>query len=536
MAKVEYENWEHARRTLYSEFEREVRKYEPQLLLTTLAHISADTDDFSGMKQEWRQRPPWAFSGIARQSILSSNRSDGLPITNNGMARMLNLYSKIEVETRERLNVHQLLVRTSFEQFPYQLSPKEDLSRVLAVLIDTPVRFKGMKTEADLDDLLGAPLSDVASSTFVLYSLAKSNQGTVTRTFIEHLASDMGSKLPSAKSILATLDRLSATIEEARADGFTVEQFKGGYQKYSYNPLTKTPFIRLNDDTYIAPQTFFILRSCSLESIYYLGMRKWPKQFGADLGHRIEAYTGRQLNHAGDLEVHPEVEWNGNKSIDWFVITPSVTILVECKSARATMDTRVGAATTAKSMSDKLRKGFDQIDKTVKEIGTQNPAFNHLPKDKPMLGLIVTAEPLYNANFTEVRAYLPESKVPILTISLRDLEGLLTRPKESLGDALLQIATDPALSTWDVSGAIRKILGDIPDDRRNCLIDEAYELHLVPRIAADRQLNNEDEPSRHGTMPALTAKWSGIGPTQLERDAYLQQSLTDGGSVLVSKA
>ena len=477
---VKYQNWEQARRTLYSEFEREVRKYEPQLLLTTLARMSADTDEFSGMKQEWTQRPPWAVSGIARQSILSSNRSDGSPITSKGMARMLNLYSKIEVETREQFDIHQFLVRSAFEQFPYQLSAKEDLSRVLAVLIDTPVHFQGMKTESDFDELLGAPLSDLASSTFVLYSLARSNRGTITRAFIEQLASEVGAKLPSAESMLATLDRLSATIEEARADGLSVEQFKGGYQKYSYNPLTKTPFIRLDEETYIAPQTFFILRSCSLESIYYLGMGKWPKDFGWDLGHRIEAYTGRQLNHAGDLEVHPEVEWKGNKSIDWFVITPSATILVECKSARATMDTRVGAATTAKSMSDKLRKGFDQIDKTLKEIESQNPAFSHIPRDKPMLALVVTAEPLYNANFAEVRAHLPEPKVPILTVSLRDLEGLLTRPTDSLPDALLKIATDPALSTWDVSGAMRTLLGDEPGDRHNGLLDEAYQRHMVP--------------------------------------------------------
>lgn len=256
MATVKYENWEQARRTFYSEFEREVRKYEPKLLLTTLARISADSDEFSGMKQEWTQRPPWAISGIARQSILSSHRSDGLTITNNGMARMFNLYSKIEVESRERFDLHQFLARTSFEQFPYQLSAKEDLSRVLAVLIDTPVQFKNMKTEADFDGLLGAPLSDVASSTLVLYRLARANHGRVSRSYIAQLALEVGSKLPSAESMLATLDRLSATVEDARADGLSLEQFKGGYQKYSYNPLTKTPFIRLNDDTYIAPQTF----------------------------------------------------------------------------------------------------------------------------------------------------------------------------------------------------------------------------------------------------------------------------------------
>lgn len=66
---------------------------------------------------------------------------------------MFNRYSKIEVESRKRFDLRQFLARTSLEQFPYQLSANEGLRGVFAVLIDTPVQFKNMKTESDFGGL-----------------------------------------------------------------------------------------------------------------------------------------------------------------------------------------------------------------------------------------------------------------------------------------------------------------------------------------------------------------------------------------------
>lgn len=480
MSMVKYPNWEAARRVLYSEFEREVRKYEPHHLLALLARMSASMEEFSGFRDEWRTIPPWTISGIARQAIVSSSRSSDRSIDERGLVRIANLYPRIEVVPNERFEIHPFLSRAAFEQFPYQLSGKEDLSRTLAVLLDTSVEFNRKKTQIDLDDLLGAPVADLATSTFVLYGVAKANGGAVTRTQIEAIA-DTGLKgLPPARSILATLDRLSATIPEARVDALSAEQFKGGYQKYSYNPLTKTPFIRITDELFIAPQTFFILRSCSLENFYYLGMKQWPKDFGSDLGHRIEAYTGRQLKHSGELEVHPEVTWKGKKSIDWFVVTPAATILIECKSARAAWDSRIGATTTAASMSEKLRIAYEQLSKTFNELRDGNPAFSHIPIDRPIIGLVVTAEPIYNANFAEVRRLLPDPALPILALSLRDLEGIVTLPASILGETLLKVTRDSTLSTWDIFGSVRHLIGEASEGRQNTLIDESYARHVMP--------------------------------------------------------
>ena len=397
---------------------------------------------------------------------------------------MASLYGRIEVLTGDKFELHPYFSRTSFEQFPYQLSGKEYLTRTRSVVLDTPVDIKRMKTKADFDELLGAPIDDLATSTFILYGIAKVNKGMITPAQIQELVDGNADRVPSYDSIMATLDRLSASIEGARPDALQAEQFKGGLQKYGYNPLTRTPFIRVTNDFFIAPQTFFILRACTLENFYYLGMRRWPKLFGSDLGHRAEAYTGLQLQHTGELEVYPEITWDGKKSIDWFVVTSAVTLLIECKSARANMDTRVGAASAAPSIADKLAWPSQQIDKTVIEIENDNPAFDHIPTDLPMVGLIVTAEPLYNGNFAEVRKLIPEPKIPILSLPIRDLESLATLSPEVLGETLLKIANDPDLSQWDVFSSVRELLGKYREEKPNTLLDASYLRHVLPAAQA----------------------------------------------------
>ena len=68
----------------------------------------------------------------------------------------------------------------------------------MAVVLDTSVEFNGKETQIDLDDLLGAPVADLATSTFALYGIAKANGGIVTRSQIEAIANTGLRGLPPA--------------------------------------------------------------------------------------------------------------------------------------------------------------------------------------------------------------------------------------------------------------------------------------------------------------------------------------------------
>jgi hypothetical protein len=476
-----FANWEDARRVHYSEFEACVRKYDPMSVLIAMAGYSASLPEAEGFQTKWSTVAPWAISAIARQTIMSSNRfGTRRQLDDAGFRRMLNLFRQVDVTPQAGFELHQFLVGAAHQQFAYSISAKEEMARTLAVLLDTPASRPDCLNESALDELVGAPIRDLASSTFVLWAIARENQGVVRREAIAKLASETQGKVPSAESMLATLDRLTATLEEARADGLDAPQFKGGLQKYAYNPLTRTPFIRFDDETVIAPQTRYVLQACSLEAIFYLGQRAKVPNFGSDLGLRVEGYAGRQLRHTGQLDVHPEVSWRDKKSIDWFVITPAATILVECKSAHSTLEIRAGSETSAEDTAVKLGLAINQINRTISQIHNRNPKFAHIPTDRPFVGVIVTAEPIYVANAKDVRDHMPEPAVPTLTMALRELESISTLEPDTLGSTLLRIASDGFLSTIEPFSALRKVLGDYRVDRPNVLINEAFKRHVMP--------------------------------------------------------
>jgi hypothetical protein len=171
----------------------------------------------------------------------------------------------------------------------------------------------------------------------------------------------------------------------------------------------------------------------------------------------------------------------GIDSADWFVVTPSATILIECKSARTIPAMRSGTQAGLVVTAAKLKKAFEQINENVLQLRAGNPQFNHLPTDRPLIGLVVTAEPLYVANSTEVREMLPKAEIPILTISLRDLEMLAVLSPEVLGDALCSLVdrgTEMYLSGLGLGDVFPEGF-EIPE---NALLDQAFDDAILPRL------------------------------------------------------
>ena len=69
---------------------------------------------------------------------------------------------------------------------------------------------------------------------------------------------------------------------------------------------------------------------------------------------------------------------------------------------------------------------MSQIGRTADRLLAGQAEFSEIPADRPMIGLIVTAEPYYHANSHLVRERIGSTSVPTLTASLRELELLVT--------------------------------------------------------------------------------------------------------------
>jgi hypothetical protein len=149
-----------------------------------------------------------------------------------------------------------------------------------------------------------------------------------------------------------------------------------------------------------------------------------------------------------------------------------------------------GLAVTA----TRLEKAFKQLNENAVQLRNRNPRFSHLPADRQLIGLVVTAEPIYEANSAAVRGMLPKPEIPIFTCALKDLEMLAVLPPEILGDALCSlIDRGPEMYLLGLG------LGDIFPDGfivpENGLLDRAFDDAVLPRAAQENLFEPSTPPS-----------------------------------------
>lgn len=475
------------RQVRYSEFREEVRRYSTHDLIPFLAYHAAEVQPIAmAWEDRWAKGfPPWFFAGAARDSLVYGNRYRSKPLTPSAYTTLRNLFTEahdVSVETHSDLAV--TMNGFVYEQVPYQTSVMEELARPYLLFMDTDVPEQYRKPDSeDWREVLGCTVQEALNASFILYVGAMNSHGRFDPDWFE---SDQYKEHPVVSPAIGrhVLDLLTATVEEARDDGRSAPELPAALQRYAYNPLVKTPFIDIGDGLRYAPQPQFILRAMTTENLYYRGMRQWDKDFGAALGARVQAYTGRQLRHSGEHTVIEEFRWHQNKrggvdSSDWFLVTPQVTVLIECKSARMGYTAKAGTLGGVKQANEILGRAFDQLKANADQIKAENPAYAHIPADRPLIGLVVTAEPFHTANSAVVRERLPDPEIPVMTISLRELEVLAAISPSQLGSALQAIAADKKLYEGPVLPALQELVPGI-ENVENALINDAYDNAFIP--------------------------------------------------------
>lgn len=99
-------------------------------------------------------------------------------------------------------------------------------------------------------------------------------------------------------------------------------------------------------------------------------------------------------------------------------------------------------------------------------------AFDHVPKDRLMLGLVATLDPWYMAN-SMAREFLPTTDIPTMVASAREVEHLVgIGQRRSVSGILSEIMRpDDERQTWELGTALGSF-DELTD--RNPLLDEAW--------------------------------------------------------------
>jgi hypothetical protein len=170
--------------TRYQDFIAAARRHSPAALLPALAEVSAKQFDGGG----YRLHPddvifPWVIAAAARENIAYSNpyRSGGA-VTTKDLGRLRNIFANLHDPFVDAVGqpgaLDSLIVRVVFEQFPYQHSRYEDMSRIL-LLFDRDYNGQGCQvlSTSAWTTLLGLPLEDFMRAAFLILVGGHNNGG-----------------------------------------------------------------------------------------------------------------------------------------------------------------------------------------------------------------------------------------------------------------------------------------------------------------------------------------------------------------------
>lgn len=461
-------------------------------MLDAIARVSVELEDKKIDVVAERLILPWALAAAAKEAIISGNEFRDPGVSLHDIQEICGAFNAVVdpllKDDAELGSPHSLFTRISYEQFPYQSSVYEEMTRA-HVLFETCLR-KIAPRLLGKDEFwrraIGGSLIDFLAVGLLGWVGAQRNGGYFDLAWLEQPNFKEIVREVPAETVRDVFLRLFATTipefrELARANATDRD-----LPRFDFNPLNARPFIQMPDGRHLAPVPQLILRRASATALYYIALDAITNDserdaFFSDLGDLFQAYVGMQLAELPGCAIQPEIEHDGGRSVDWFVIWPDLVLLVEAKSTRLTQAGRTGRPQLADELKRSLGKAFEQLARSMTLIKERHPAFAEIPSDRPMIGIAATLEPYYLANSHWSRELLGQQNSPTLTVSARGLERLVTIGQQhDLSKLLRDIEADPERRTWDLEQATR----DIHVQGRNRLLDEAWaELPWKERVA-----------------------------------------------------
>jgi hypothetical protein len=395
---------------------------------------------------------PWASAAIARESIISGNEFRSSSPTSADVQRLANLHHRVFVEGSED-SLTRILGPILHEQFPWQYSLFEDLTRSISVFAD-PLYGPVYPWE----DVIGLDLASAIRALFVLEFMIRTNGGQWRPEALDNPELqevwDRYARRGDVETIARFLTATPAQLRSAAEDGPPTTP---GMEKYPFNPLPSKPLVDLGKDGIWAPVGPMLLRTLLPATLFYVGAEAWGQGFARDLGSRHEAYVGALLRSLGG-EVRPAVrhgKGGGQAGVDWIWVNSRAVVLIECKSARVAVDARAGTGRFSNLIQRTVQKAYEQIDHTAAMIETRHTSFDWIPGHLPIVGMAVTSEPFYLANIG-LTEWGPRGQTPTVVASTRDIEHFVTHPGPDAIDLLLEIFADNERRTWDFGQAIKR--------------------------------------------------------------------------------
>jgi hypothetical protein len=475
----------------YADFVQRVRRHRPSDLLIALAHTSVQLFE----PEAWiadRVRLPWTIAAAAKASIVAGNEHRTPGVSETDVLEICQAYNALDTplapdpaEMSETVGA--FLVRTSYEQFSYQQSHFEEISR-LGALFET---VEQLETEildrALIDRVLGCSLEQFVVAGFVLATSTQANTGFFDPDWpsLREGPNAIDRQFPVDTVRQVFEQQFLANFEQIRAAARAAEQPDLLLRHHEFNPLVSRPFVTLPDGRHIAPQPHFVFQRLSPAALYYAAVEMLDEEeanaFTRDIGLVCEDYVGRQLRLIPNATVLPEIGYDDDQlSVDWFVIFDELVVLVEVKSTRMSQLARMGGNRLKQDIERSLGKAYKQVARTHQLLTDRHPAFTAIPADRPRIAIVATLEPYWVSNSPFIAEYLPQPTIRTSVSSVRGLERLVDVLCAVGGpEPLTTILDDPDRRTWSLENALPDLATP-----KNPILDAAWDRLPFPNGAS----------------------------------------------------
>lgn len=462
----------------WSELTHAVRRYRPSDLLPVLALSAYSLQDkaYSSKRAYYNQ---WGIAGLARESILHGTEFRDRQVKPEVINRLLHSFGVAKfAEGITGKSLRLLIGAFQYEQYKFQLRVDHEIARTYLLFCDPRLPVDLSKApNRNWRDVFGISLEERLASIQLIEAATFLRCGIIPIGELETLGKHPDADKNGIENMMRTLKDLTATVQEARDNAKEVPEIPEYLRRFSYNPLERFPIVDVGKSSLLVPQPFYLLKTLTVGNLYYRACKIFGDSFSSELGYRIEAYVGMQLEYASFEQVLPEIDY-GTKSpklsVDWFATIGETVLLVECKSAKLSQNVLSGDPNRTDELLQKsIGKARKQIKNTSELINIGHEKFKKFPKGMNQIGIIVTAEPIYCANDRNFHGELTDPGIPCLSISLNDLESLTALGAERMVEVLSALIDGPNDDTWNVRDAIRDYF---PEDiyPKNKLVDEAY--------------------------------------------------------------
>jgi len=348
--------------------------------------------------------------------------------------------------------------RMSYEQLLFQLPAYGELARSIALLEETrTTRACRVLNGNWAHRLLGCTITDYVATAFLLFVGALRNSGTFSLSWLkQENFEEFLEKLPGATVEQVVANHFLTSVAEFRSlDPGRVPGQHPDLRRHNFNPLQAKPILGGLIKPLLIPSPGLLVRKVSPLGLFYSGIDKLGGEFAIELGYLFEEYVGKQLRLMNDATLLPSIAYGREnlESVDWIAIFDDVVWLVEAKSTRTTETIRTASDDAGVDFERTLGKAVKQINRSAKQISNQRPEFSAVPKDRPLLGVIVTLEPFYSANSRDTRRHLPSADVPYAICSASELENIVTCNTAPIGSTLLNHILDASKDGWPSESA-----------------------------------------------------------------------------------